>query len=71
MMEEEIVAIPVGSVKEERDYISLQLCPCGGTYRRKLQAVFEEKRLDRVETVCNNCGATRVFWFDISSFFSA
>lgn len=69
-MEEDIQAVPVKSIKEERDYIQMQRCSCGGTYRRGIQALFAEKRLDRIEAVCTSCQARRLFWFDISSFFS-
>jgi len=61
--------IPVESIAQERQYIESQKCTCGGPYRKTMQALFPDRPADLIEASCAECGSTKQFWFDISSFF--
>ena len=68
------LAIVVGSIEEEYQYIKQILCEqCkfkGSLVLNKQSLIFEEnKPYDKMDCQCQNCGAKKSFIFDISSFF--
>lgn len=67
-------AIPVGSVREEYDYLAAHPCPlCGGQWKIRVQALLQDARgrhCDRVDAVCRQCGERKFFLFDIESLFA-
>jgi len=65
-------AIQVDSVEEEYEWLSQQVCDCGGGYDKPQQALVQEKNkyYDILTAKCTNCSDTQEFYFDISSFFS-
>ncbi len=66
--------VPVGSVRDEHDYLAAHPCPlCGGQWRIRMQALLQDARgrhFDRVDVVCRQCGERRIFFFDIEALFT-
>jgi len=67
-------AIIVDSVEEEYNYIRqivCEQCELKGTLKLELQSlIFENnKPFDKLDCVCQNCGAKKSVIFDISNFF--
>lgn len=67
-------AIPVDSVREEHDYLAAHPCSlCGGQWKIRVQALLQDacgRHYDRVDVVCRQCGARKIFLFDIESLFA-
>jgi hypothetical protein len=63
-------AIPVTTIDEEYSYVAEQACPeCGGAYAVAEQSlVFDDAGtpFDILHAQCENCGAERDFFFDVS-----
>jgi hypothetical protein len=64
-------AIPVTTIDEEYSYVAEQACPeCGGAYAVAEQSlVFDDAGtpFDILHAQCENCGAERDFFFDVSA----
>jgi hypothetical protein len=64
-------AIPVTTIDEEYSYVAEQACPeCGGAYAVASQSLnFDDAGtpFDILHAQCENCGAERDFFFDVSA----
>lgn len=63
---------PVVSSIDDEDRL-MGTCTCSGAWRMSGNAVepFRGRWLDLVVVACSACGSTRVFGFDITTFFEA
>jgi hypothetical protein len=63
--------VPVHSIQEEHLFILLRACPCGQSYSLESQALteIEDRKVDRVQAKCPDCGNREEFLFDVSGFF--
>jgi hypothetical protein len=64
-------AIKVNSIIDEYAHINRQRCSCGGSYKKRTQALLEVGGLhyDRLDVECEQCGQGKSFIFDINAFF--
>lgn len=63
-------AIKVNSIQEEYEYLSQQLCSCGGIYNCDAQSLLSINDIyyDELEVSCVKCGRKEKFLFNINSF---
>ncbi len=64
--------IQANSIGFELVHIAAQTCECGGTYEIKSQQLLElnGEPIDRIRTVCQQCGSERMFFFAVHSFYN-